>query len=78
MVEERGDPNGDGVAYAVQLNLAAGSHRVSVLCAALGLIKGDWMLCKQNMIHERKGLWVAVTWRGRELAAGWDIQPQTS
>jgi beta-galactosidase len=77
LVEERGDPDGDGDAYAVRLrlDLAPGAHRVSVLCAALGLIKGDWMLGKRNMIHERKGLWGAVTWRGRELAAGWAIQP---
>lgn len=77
LLEERGDPDGGTDAYAVRLSLAltAGTHRISVLCAALGLIKGDWMLGKRNMIHERKGLWGAVKWRGRELADAWTIQP---
>jgi len=77
LVEERGDPDADSDAYTVRvpLRLAPGRRHLSILCAALGLIKGDWMLGKRNMIYERKGLWGAVTWCGRTLPGPWTIRP---
>lgn len=75
-VEERGDPDSDAYSLRVPLNLPAGSHRISILCAALGLVKGDWMLGQINMIHEKKGLWGPVEWRGRALSSSWTLQPR--
>ena len=37
-----------------ELTLAPGTHRLDVLCCAVGLIKGDWQLGNANMAHEKK------------------------
>ncbi|OAM90729.1 glycoside hydrolase family 35 [Termitidicoccus mucosus] len=67
----------DGLAFkqSFELALPAGSHRLSLLCCALGLIKGDWMLGYANMAEERKGLWGAARWNGRPLRGAWRMQP---
>ena len=75
LVEERGDPDSDAYSLRFPLNLSEGQHTISILCAALGLIKGDWMLGKLNMIHEKKGLWGPVKWRGRVFSTAWTLQP---
>ncbi len=56
------------------LLLPEGARRLDLLCVSLGLVKGDWMLGLQNMVHERKGLWGPVSWTGEELS-NWTIQP---
>jgi hypothetical protein len=56
-----------------RLTLTPGTRRLDVLCAALGLIKGDWMLGFRNQAEERKGIWGKVTWNGRVLA-GWRMR----
>lgn len=75
LVEERGDPDSYAFSVTLPLHLSAGAHRISILCSALGLIKGDWMLDKRNMIHEKKGLWGPVTWKGQKLSGPWHILP---
>jgi len=58
-----------------ELNLTAGEHELAVLCNAMGLVKGEWMLGMYNMVHERKGLWGPVLWKGRPLRGPWLMQP---
>ncbi|MBC2593902.1 beta-galactosidase [Ruficoccus amylovorans] len=57
------------------LNISGGPHRLTVLCCALGLIKGDWMIGYANMSQEKKGLWGPVTWDGQPLDGPWRQQP---
>ena len=75
LVEHRGAPDGDGYQQVFPLTLAPGEHRLEILCAAVGLIKGDWMLGGRNMVEERKGLWGPVCWRGAVLPGPWRVQP---
>lgn len=58
-----------------ELTLTAGEHTLAILCCAVGLIKGDWMLGERNMVDERKGFWGRLLWRGEPLEAPWLIQP---
>jgi len=58
-----------------ELTLAAGEHELAVLCNAMGLVKGEWMLGMYNMVNERKGLWGDVLWNGRKLKGPWLMQP---
>ncbi|MDQ3815156.1 MAG: beta-galactosidase [Armatimonadota bacterium] len=73
--EERGPIDSDKFAQRFTLNLEAGEHDLSLLCCAIGLIKGDWMIGQQNMAEERKGLWGAVRWQGQEVAGPWTMRP---
>lgn len=75
LLEERGPLDGKGFAQSFALELAAGRHEVAILCCALGLIKGDWMIGNQNMVKERKGLGGRICWNGEELAGPWVMQP---
>jgi len=72
--ENRGAVDGKGYRQVFQLDLAAGKHELSLLCCALGLVKGDWMLGQRNMVEERKGLWGPVRWKGEPIAGQWIIQ----
>jgi len=74
-LEERGLFDGGNFSQSFELELEPGAHQLSILCAALGLIKGDWMLGQQNQVAERKGLWGRVTWAGQPLENSWTIQP---
>ena len=55
------------------LPLKAGRNRMDILCCALGLIKGDWMV-SGPMTDERKGIWSDVYLSGKALR-GWEIRP---
>jgi hypothetical protein len=57
------------------IKIPAGKHDLSILCCALGLIKGDWMLGMQNMALERKGLWGPVLWNGHPIRGPWMLRP---
>ncbi len=74
LVEERGNPQSDHFKVSMPLDLRSGRRHIAILCTALGLIKGDWMLGKCNMIEERKGLWGPVLWNSRTLSGSWQIQ----
>ena len=58
-----------------ELDLPAGEHELAVLCNAMGLIKGEWMLGMYNMVNERKGLWGDVLWNGKKIKGPWLIMP---
>lgn len=62
------------LAQSFTLRLKPGRHTLSLLCCALGLIKGDWSLGR-NMAEEKKGLWGGVSWRGRALKGAWTMEP---
>ncbi len=57
-----------------EIELSAGEHTLAILCCALGLVKGDWMLGERNMVDERKGFWGKLLWRGEVLEAPWRIE----
>lgn len=73
--EDRGLWDGPDYKQRFQLELPAGTHRLAVLCSALGLVKGDWQAGKLNMTTERKGLWGAVHWNGIALPGPWQHRP---
>jgi len=57
-----------------KLDLPAGRRRIDLLCCAIGLVKGDWMLGMQNMMLERKGLFGRALWNGSPLPGPWSMQ----
>ncbi|GIV20946.1 MAG: hypothetical protein KatS3mg023_2697 [Armatimonadota bacterium] len=57
-----------------ELEMSAGEHTLAILCCALGLVKGDWMLGEHNMADERKGFWGRLLWRSEPLEAPWRIE----
>jgi hypothetical protein len=57
-----------------EIEMSAGEHTLAILCCALGLVKGDWMLGERNMVDERKGFWGKLLWRGEPLEAPWRIE----
>ena len=73
--EDRGSFDGDAFTQSFKLNVTAGEHELSILCCALGLIKGDWMIGYANMAEERKGLWGHVLWNEEMVHGDWSIQP---
>ncbi|HYF95755.1 MAG TPA: beta-galactosidase [Symbiobacteriaceae bacterium] len=73
--ENRGPLNGEGFTQSFKFTVDAGAHELSILCCALGLVKGDWMLGMANMVEERKGLWGRVLWNGEVLAGPWEMRP---
>ncbi len=56
------------------LRLPPGHHRLDLLCCALGLIKGDWMLGFKNMAEERKGLFGRALIDDQPLS-NWTMHP---
>jgi hypothetical protein len=74
LLEERGDIRGDAFRQDFALRLPPGRRRLDILCAALGLIKGDWQLGGRNMVEERKGLSGPVRWNGKPVG-GWTMRP---
>jgi len=72
--ENRTLKDNEGFKQTLVLKLTPGKHQLDVLCCALGLIKGDWMLGFQNMVNERKGIWGQVSLDGKPLK-GWSMQP---
>lgn len=80
LLERRGKMSEGRFTQSFEINLRAlkikeGKHRLSLLCCALGLIKGDWMIGYENMALEKKGLWAPVEWDGKQLKAKWAHQP---
>lgn len=73
--EDRGIWEGSDYIQSFRLELPAGTHRLAVLCSALGLVKGDWQAGKLNMTTERKGLWGEVRWNGAALPGPWKLRP---
>jgi hypothetical protein len=65
----------DGYRHRFNLGrLAAGEHRLDLLCTALGMIKGDWQI-GYPMNMERKGIWSGVLLDGASLR-GWRMRPR--
>ncbi len=69
------DPAGTDSRYASQFvfRVGAGAHRLEILAASLGLIKGDWMV-SASMETERKGIWHEVRLNGKALR-NWKMHP---
>ena len=53
--------------------LMAGPHRIDLLAAAVGMIKGDWQIASP-MNFERKGIWEGVLLNGVPLR-NWTMRP---
>ncbi len=70
---ERSHPN---YSQKFEVPLQAGQNRIDILCCALGLIKGDWMI-SGPMTNERKGIW-SEAYLGDKLLLGWEIRPGLS
>jgi beta-galactosidase len=60
--------------HTFTVDLTPGEHRLDILCAAVGMIKGDWQIGFANMADERKGLWGAVELNGAPLAGAWELR----
>ena len=73
--EDRGPTDSDAYKQEFRLKLSPGRHQLSLLACAIGMIKGDWMLGKRNMVEEKKGLWGPVRWNGKEIKGPWQMQP---
>lgn len=58
---------------AFRFKAGKGHHRIDILAAAIGLIKGDWMV-SGPMNTERKGIWSRVFCDGREVKR-WEMRP---
>ena len=59
-----------------EVPLKAGRNRIDILCCALGLIKGDWMI-SGPMTNERKGIW-SEAYLDDELLLRWEMRPGLS
>lgn len=75
LTEDRGLLTGPAFTQSFSLTFTEGSHTLSLLTCAVGLIKGDWMLGGQNMVEERKGLWGQACWNNETLPGPWTMQP---
>ncbi len=73
--ENRVLENDEDFTQAFEFSLKPGRYRLQILCCALGLIKGDWMLGFKNMVKERKGLWGSTSWDGKLLKGDWTMFP---
>jgi beta-galactosidase len=72
--EDRGRFTDPSWTQRFELDLKPGKHVLSILCCAVGLIKGDWQIGQQNMAEERKGLWGRAMWKGKPLRE-WVMTP---
>lgn len=77
LIEDRGavDDVTSGFTQSFSLTLTQGTHTLSILTCALGLIKGDWMLGGHNMVEERKGFWGQAWWNAERIPGPWSIAP---
>lgn len=80
LLERRGKMNAGKFSQSFNIDLKAhdigkGTHQLRILCCALGLIKGDWMIGYDNMVLEKKGLWSTVRWDGHAVEGPWRHQP---
>lgn len=74
-IEDRGPLDSEHFTQSFALDLTPGEHELALLCCALGLIKGDWMLGNANMADERKGIWGDVSWNGALVSGPWTLRP---
>lgn len=72
--EDRGPLDGPNFTQSFPLTLAEGTHTLSLLTCAIGLIKGDWMLGDTNMVREQKGFWGQAYWNEEMLSGPWTMQ----
>jgi hypothetical protein len=75
LVEERGPTTGEAFHWSTTFRISPGDHELQLLCAAVGLVKGDWQIGQQNMADERKGVWGRVLWDGQALQGPWFMAP---
>ncbi len=54
-------------------DVAAGTHRLDILAASLGMVKGDWSI-SGSMNTERKGIWHDVLVNNKVLTE-WEMRP---
>ncbi len=54
-------------------NVSKGNHKLEILAASLGLVKGDWSI-SSSMNNERKGIWQPVKWNEKVLN-NWQMNP---
>jgi beta-galactosidase len=71
----RGPVGGDDWVQSFALDVEPGEHELTLLCCAVGLIKGDWQIGMQNMADEAKGLFGEATWDGEALPGPWAMAP---
>jgi hypothetical protein len=64
-VSEDGHEHGFQHSFALP-TLTAGSHRIDLLAAAVGMVKGDWQIASP-MNFERKGIWEGVLLNGKPV-----------
>lgn len=72
--ENRNLDDQESFCQCFELTLNAGEHTLAILCCALGLVKGDWMLGERNMADERKGFWGDLLWQGEPIHTPWRIE----
>ncbi|MDF2628179.1 MAG: glycoside hydrolase family 35 [Symbiobacteriaceae bacterium] len=73
--EVRGALDGEGFTQTFRLTLTPGEHELSLLCCAVGLIKGDWQIGMANMAEERKGFWGRALLNDEPLTGPWELRP---
>ena len=73
--EERGKPDGEGYAQSFELSLKPGTHQLSVLSCAIGMIKHVNQIGGANQADERKGIFGDVQWNGKPLTGKWVMRP---
>lgn len=74
LIEDRGSFDNAQFSQTVELALTPGHYQLALLCCAMGLAKGDWMI-RANMATERKGLWGRALLDSAELPGPWEIRP---
>lgn len=72
--ENRETPDSADFVQRFKLRVSSGAHNLALLCCALGLIKGEWMIGYQNMAEERKVIWSKVSWNNKAIS-NWKILP---
>ncbi len=75
LAEDRGAFNSEHWKQKFTLDLKPGVHELAILCTAIGLIKGDWQIGRQNMVLERKGLFGQAKLNGKKIAGPWAMLP---
>ncbi len=75
LAEDRGTFDSEHWKQSFTLDLGPGRHELAILCTAIGLIKGDWQIGRQNMTKERKGLFGQAKFNGKKIAGPWAMLP---
>ncbi|MDK3157968.1 beta-galactosidase [Kamptonema cortianum] len=75
LIEDRSTFDSEYFSQDVSLTLTPGEHELAILCVAIGLLKGEWMIGFANMAEERKGLWGQAFLNGQQLPGPWTLHP---